>query len=187
MTSAPWPSVPPFMTDGVLPRGDHLATLSELMQSHLVVGSVGSPATWDAPWRARLVGNLEIIVRQLWDVGIDQIYIDGSFVEAKDHPNDIDGYFECDPRYLTSGQLERDLNARDPYQSWSWDPARRQHDPNSGKGQLPMWFRYRVELYPHIGQPTGIVDRFGNQLQFPSAFRLSRRAYTPKGIIKIVR
>jgi hypothetical protein len=50
-----------------------------------------------------------------------------------------------------------------------------------------MWFAYRVELYPHFGQPAGITDQFGHQLQFPSAFRLSRRAHLPKGIIRIVK
>jgi hypothetical protein len=47
--------------------------------------------TWDAPWRARLVENLAVLVRQLWRVGIQEIYVNGSFVEDKDHPNDIDG------------------------------------------------------------------------------------------------
>jgi len=157
------------------------------MQSHLVTGLPGAPATWDAAWRGRLVQNLDILIRQLWQLGITEIYVDGSFVEEKDHPNDIDGYFECDPRYLASGQLESHLNALDPHQCWTWDWARRRPDPNSGKAQLPMWFHYHVELYPHIGQPSGITDRYGQPLQFPSAFRLSRQAFTPKGIVKIVR
>ena len=55
------------------------------------------------------------------------------------------------------------------------------------KMQLPMWFVYRVELYPHFGQPSGIRDQYGNELLFPSAFRLSRRAFAPKGIVRIVR
>jgi hypothetical protein len=50
-----------------------------------------------------------------------------------------------------------------------------------------MWHRYRVELYPHYpGLLSGIRDQFGNNLPFPSAFRLSRREYKPKGIVKIV-
>jgi hypothetical protein len=47
-----------------------------------------------------------------------------------------------------------------------------------------MWHKYRVELFPHVGQPTGITDRFGNDFVFPSAFRQSRD-FKPKGIIKI--
>jgi len=120
-----------------------------------------------------------VLVDQLWQVGSDAIYVDGSFVEDKDHPHDIDGYFECDVRYFAAGDLERDLNARDPHKVWTWDPHSRRWDPDSGKAQLPMWYAYRVELYPHFGQPSGIRDQFGHQLQFPSAFRLSRRASIP--------
>lgn len=177
-------SLPPFTSDGVLPPGDYPLTLRELAASTLVTG-FGASGTWDSAWRAQLTRNLATVVGQLWQVGITAIFIDGSFVEDKDHPNDIDGYFECDIQYLASGRLARDLNALDPYKVWTWDPGSRRWDPDSGKRQLPMWFAYRVELYPHFGQPTGITDQFGNQLQFPSAFRLSRRSFTPKGIIRL--
>ena len=50
-----------------------------------------------------------------------------------------------------------------------------------------MWHRYRIELYPHtIGQLSGIRDQFGNDLQFPSAFRQTRGTFAPKGIVHIV-
>jgi hypothetical protein len=111
------------------------------------------------------------------------IYINGSFVEDKDHPNDIDGYFECELRELASGRLAAALNALEPYGAWNWAPDSRKFDRESSKAQLPMWHRYRVELYPHVGQPTGIVDQYGHQLQFPAAFRVRRSTYTPKGII----
>ena len=55
------------------------------------------------------------------------------------------------------------------------------------KKQLPMWHHYRVELYPHCGLPSGIKDAYGNDLEFPSAFRQSRRDGKPRGIIKIRR
>jgi hypothetical protein len=66
-----------------------------------------------------------------------------------------------------------------------WDPAQRRPYRGYPKKQLPMWHQYRVELYPHVGQPSGIRDRFGNELEFPSAFRLSRRDGRPRGIVKI--
>lgn len=51
-----------------------------------------------------------------------------------------------------------------------------------------MWHQYRVELYPHFpGLSSGIHDRQGNELEFPSAFRQSRRDGEPRGIIQIVR
>ena len=48
--------------------------------------------------------------------------------------------------------------------------------------------RYRVELYPHVpglGTSTGIRDKHGHELEFPSAFRQSRRDGKPRGIVKI--
>ncbi len=56
-------------------------------------------------WRLFLVNQLEIMAEQLWAVGINQIYIDGSFVEDKAHPNDIDGYFECELMDLAFGGI----------------------------------------------------------------------------------
>jgi hypothetical protein len=55
------------------------------------------------------------------------------------------------------------------------------------KKQLPMWHQYRVELYPHFGQLSWIRDSFGNEFEFPSAFRLSRCDGRPKGIVKIIK
>jgi hypothetical protein len=120
-------------------------------------------------------------------VGVDGIFIDGSFVEAKDHPNDIDGYFECDLLRFATGALERDLNALDPYKAWTWDPRSRRPHRNSAKAQLPMWHIYHVELYPHYGQPSGILDQHGHPRQFPAAFRRTRSGNHPKGILRIVR
>jgi hypothetical protein len=180
--------LPPFTADDVLPAGDYPMTLAQLRASHLVTGEGNASPNWDTTWRRSLVDNLEILVNQLRQIGIDRIFVDGSFVENKDHPNDIDGYFECEARRFVTGQLERELNALDPHKIWTWSPGSRRPDPNSAKKQLPMWHQYRVELYPHFaGLMTGIHDRFGNDLQFPSAFRLSRTDYRPKGIVQIVR
>jgi hypothetical protein len=121
-------------------------------------------------------------------VGIREIFADGSFVEDKDHPNDIDGYFVCDLKSLASGVLAQQLNRLDPYKVWTWDPASRRPYRGYPKRQLPMWHRYRVELYPHVpglGLGSGIRDKFGHELEFPSAFRQSRRDGKPRGIVKI--
>lgn len=84
--------LPHFSDEGLLPRGDYPLTLDELRGSRLVTGEGVDSATWDVEWRRRLVGGLEVLVGHLWQVGIDRIFVDGSFVEEKDHPNDIDGY-----------------------------------------------------------------------------------------------
>ena len=183
-------TIPPFTDDGLLPRGDFAVTLMELRSSVLVLGP-GDPAewpSWDAGWREQLVGNLEILAEQLWQVGLTEIYVDGSFAEDKDHPNDIDGYFECDLDQLKTGELERALNMLDPHKVWTWDPASRRPYQGYPKKQLPMWHQYRVELYPHVpGLPSGIHDRHGNELEFPSAFRQSRRDGQQRGIVKVIR
>jgi len=102
---------------------------------------------WDASWRTHLVSNLEILVHKLWDVGIDAVYVDGFFVEDKDHPNDIDGYFECDWRRLISGDLQDALHQRDPHRIWTWDPAERCSYRGYPKHQLPMWHQYPLRSF----------------------------------------
>ena len=180
--------IPPFDSNGLLPPGDYELSFDELRLSRLVrdTGDRNTDSTWDAAWRKQLVGGLEILARQLWQVGTREIFADGSFVEDKDHPNDIDGYFVCDLMQLASGDLVQQLNRLDPYKVWTWDPASRHPYRGYPKRQLPMWHRYRVELYPHVpGLGSGIRDKFGHELEFPSAFRQSRRDGKPRGIVKI--
>ncbi len=183
------PTLPSFTPDGVLPPGDYRLTLDELDESMLVIGP-GQPRehpTGDALWRHELVKNLRVMVRQLHQVGIDDIFIDGSFVEDKDHPNDIDGYFACDPMRFATGQLEHDLNLIDPAKCWTWDHRTRKAHRGYSKLQLPMWHAYRVELYPHY---TGLIagrDALGNALEFPAWFRQRRTNGTAKGIIQITK
>jgi hypothetical protein len=145
----------------------------------------GQHASWDKPWRKQLVDNLEILTRQ---VGIHDVFADGSFAECKDHPNDIDGYFVCGLNELKTGELARQLNLLDPFKVWTWDPASRKPYRGYPKKQLPMWHRYRVELYPHVaglGFGSGIRDKHGHELEFSPAFRQSRRDGKPRGIVKI--
>jgi len=140
--------IPVFTNDGLLPPGDYEVSLDELRESVLVVGPSDAVAypNWDAQWRRQLVDNLEVMVRQLWQVNVTDIFVDGSFAEDKDHPNDIDGYFVCDLHRLASGELERDLNLIDPHKVWTWEPASRRPYRGYPKRQFPIWHQYRVEL-----------------------------------------
>ena len=100
----------------------------------------------------------------------------------------IDGYFVCNVVEIASGRLVRALNRLAPQKVWTWDPALRRAYPGYPKKQLPMWHVYRVELYPQFpGLSSGIRDKFGNELEFPAAFRQCRRDSTPKGIVKLKR
>jgi hypothetical protein len=166
--------LPPFDGNGILPEGEYDLTIDALRTSYLVTGA-GLGSHWDARWRAKLVDNLGILVGQLVRVGIRDIFIGGSFVEEKDHPNDIDGYFMCTARELYSGELERSLNKLDPHASWTWDQAKARPYRGSRKKKLAMWHRYRVELYPH----------WGNDSEFPADFIRRSRSGKPRGIIKI--
>src|ERR1700722_11757755 len=144
--------IPPFETDGLLPPGDYEVSFDELRRSILVLGPdrAREQSFWDTPWRLHLVNNLEILAKQLWQVGIRDIFADGSFAEDKDHPNDIDGYFVCPFDLLRTGELSRQLNLLDPHKVWTWDPVSRKPYRGYPKKQLPMWHRYRVELYPPV-------------------------------------
>jgi hypothetical protein len=181
-----------FNSDEVLPPGTYKATFNDLRESLLVIGDGSSP-NWDSEWRGKLVDNLEVLTKQLWTVGFEEVFIDGSFVENKDRPNDIDGYFDTKIKEVTAQNMKKyedqisQLNNLDPYKIWNWEPESRIPDARSGKAQLPMWMRYKVELYPHIeGIFSGIRDAQGNNLIFPSAFRQSRRNFIPKGIVQII-
>jgi hypothetical protein len=61
-------------------------TLEELKGSMLVEGLKEGYPNWDSEWRMKLVENLEVMVGQLRRVGIKEIFVNGSFVEDKDHP-----------------------------------------------------------------------------------------------------
>lgn len=174
-----------FNDKGLLPPGDYEMTFEEIRNSIVVLGPPDE-SNWDRNWREILVDNLEVMVNQLLNVGIKDIYINGSFVQNKLHPSDIDGYFVCDVMRLADGSLQRELNLLEPDKIWTWNPSSRRPYKGCTKKQLPMWHKYRVELYPHYNQPSGILDKFGNQLQFPAAFRQERYTYEQKGIIKII-
>ena len=184
--SDPTAAIPDFTPAGILPVGTYPVTLADLYASVLVKGPQHA-AIWDEAWRRHLVDNAKILISQLRQIGITEIFLDGSFTEAKPHPNDVDGYFECDPVDLARGNIERSLNALDPYKIWTWDPAQRRPARGSTKRQLPMWHRYRVEFWPHCSiVMSGILDPFGNQLQFPAAFRQQRDTGARKGIVQVV-
>src|ERR1700690_398994 len=137
--------IPPFKADGLLPPGDYEASFEELRSSILALGPAqGERSTWDDRGRLWLIDNLERLARQLWQVGVHDIFADGSFAEEKDRRNDIDGYFVCSLDELKSGERTRRLNLLDPSQVGTWDPASRRPYRGYPKKQLPMWHRYRV-------------------------------------------
>ena len=54
-----------FDDHGLLPPGDYKSTLAQLRKSILDKGPKGKSETWDGEWRAKLVDNLKVLVKQL--------------------------------------------------------------------------------------------------------------------------
>jgi Family of unknown function (DUF6932) len=112
--------LPCFADDGLLPPGDYELTIDQLKESMLVVGPGAGYPDWDVRWRLQLVWSLEALAGQLWQVGVtSSICIGGSFVEDRNHPHDIDGYFYCDDREFLTGRLEEKLNQLNPRGAWN--------------------------------------------------------------------
>lgn len=179
-----------FNSEGYLNPKDYFVTFAEIRESLLVKGPIGiDPVKWDEKWRLKLVNNFELLTKELWSQGIEDVFMDGSFVTDKPHPNDIDGYFDTKLKVedaVKFAQLRQKLNMKSTHQLWTWDGRSRRPDKDSMKPQLPMWHRFRVEIYPHVkGQLSGICTQTGKELQFPAAFRKTRGDDRPRGIVKI--
>jgi hypothetical protein len=175
-----------FNEDGSLPPGDHEMSLASLRESVLVNGTRNPGSEdWDAHWRAHLVDQLGVLCGHLWNVGISEIFVDGSFVTDKSHPGDIDGYFVCEFGQFHSNQFRRLLDL-DPV----WDLRTKSLDV-MGKPKPLMWHKYSVELFPHFlppfsDQSAATIDQAGRAVLFPEFFRYGRDG-KPRGIVRITR
>lgn len=79
-------AIPDFDANGNLPPGEYAVSLSD----------VGERFAWNAR-RRRLFKGLCSALESLAAAGVKRIWIDGSFVSAREEPNDIDGCWEWDP------------------------------------------------------------------------------------------
>jgi hypothetical protein len=77
--------IPTFQPNGLLPQGDYEVSFEELQSSVLVNGPSGSPdqGAWDRGWRRHLVDNLEVLTKQLWQVGIRDVLQTGRLPRTK--------------------------------------------------------------------------------------------------------
>jgi hypothetical protein len=167
----------------MLPPGIHRLTIEELRASPLVRGDGTGP--WDAAWRGYLVDNFERLYAMLCAIGIDRVFIGGSFVERKAQPSDIDGYFYVDdPDAVYDGRLEARLNELDPARAWGWEAEESIPDPEHGR-QLRMREVYAVELYPCVRSAFGVIDPLGRPLGFEEGFAVQRVTFERKGIVLI--
>jgi uncharacterized protein DUF6932 len=75
--------VPPFAASGNLPPGVHWATWEEITERF-----------GTTPHRAKLVVGLRKALQSLASAGCRTVYIDGSFVTAKEVPGDFDACWD---------------------------------------------------------------------------------------------
>ncbi|RAL21974.1 DUF6932 family protein [Thermoflavimicrobium daqui] len=174
-----------FNEYGYLPEGDHEMTISELKESILVLGDE-STYQWKEGHRRYLVNNLEHLIQPLWTIGIESVYIDGSFCTDKETPKDIDAYFEFPDDGKTRAQilqeliaLAHELNSLSEDGLWNWWERR----PNSDFESKPeMWFKYQIEIYPNCFGVYATKDG----KKFDQMFRQDKNGF-PKGVIKLIK
>lgn len=85
--------IPEFDESGLLPEGVHMAVLSEIRKRYAVNAH-----------RVRLLGGLERALQDLHAAGCGLLYLDGSFVTAKEFPGDYDACW--DPIGVNLGALD---------------------------------------------------------------------------------
>jgi len=183
-----------FNSNGLLPAGDYPMTLAQLADSILVDKPFyGRSDGWEGKHRKELVSNLSVIVKQLWNEGFYELFIDGSFATDKLKPGDIDGYFVTEkPADMLDSDFNESLcerlNKHDPKKVWTWKDSARKKPADAEKGQLPMWWEYKVEFWPHYGQSSGIFNpNTGKFLDHAELFRIVKGTWQEKGIIKILK
>lgn len=139
--------LPTFTAHGLLPEGVHPATLEEVRERF------GGNER-----REQLLTGLIEALRLLRAAGCRRVYINGSFVTAKELPNDIDACWD------TEGV---DADALDPVFFEFED------------GRAAQKARFGAEFFP-AQVPEGITGRV-----FLDFFQVDKQTGEPKGIVEI--
>jgi hypothetical protein len=113
---------------------------------------------WHAPHRRALLAGLRAALEVLRAAGSRRVYIDGSFVTAKQRPNDYDGCWDIE----------------------GVDPDRLDHVLLTfDRGRAAQKAKYRGELF-HAQFHGG-----GSGITFLEFFQIDKETGNPKGIIVI--
>jgi len=137
--------IPQFTAYGLLPRGVHPATLEEVLERF------GGNER-----RQQLLRGLSEALYLLRSAGCQRIYINGSFVTAKERPNDIDVCW--------------DINGVNPD---ALDPVFFDFDD----GRAAQKARFGVEFFP-AQIPEGLTGK-----TFLEFFQIDKQTGEPKGIL----
>ncbi len=77
--------IPAFSPEtGYLPPGEHPATWQEIVERF-----------GKTQWRGKLLDGLKVALASLRAAGCKKVYLDGSFVTAKERPGDFDACWEA--------------------------------------------------------------------------------------------
>ena len=139
--------IPSFDENGLLPPGIHWASWDEFLERF-----------GTSSWRLRLAAGVKAAIENLKSAGCQTVYVDGSFVTAKEVPNDFDACWEevgVDPLAL--------------------DPVLLTFDP----GRTTQKAKYLGELFP--ASIIASEDRFS----FLGFFQTDKDTGGPKGIVAI--
>lgn len=139
--------IPEFTAGGLLPRGIHSATLDEVRERF------GGNAK-----REQLLTGLVEALRLLKAAGCRRVYINGSFVTAKEQPNDVDVCWDIEGV---------DADALDAV---FFDFA---------DGRAAQKARFGCEFFP-TQVTEGVTGR-----AFPDFFQVDKQTGEPKGIIEL--
>jgi RNAse (barnase) inhibitor barstar len=139
--------IPEFNKEGLLPKGIHEASWEEFRERF----------RW-TPERERLMEGLERALESFKKAGCRSVYINGSFVTAKDHPNDYDGCWD---------ETGVDIDKLDPV----WLEFKNMRSSQKKK--------YYGEFFP------ATMNEISDAKIFLEFFQIDRERGKPKGIIKI--
>ena len=139
--------IPSFDEYGLLPPGIHWASWDEIIERF-----------GTSSWRLRLAAGVRAAIENLKNAGCQTVYVDGSFVTAKEVPNDFDACWEevgVDPLAL--------------------DPVLLTFDP----GRTTQKAKYLGELFP------ASIIASENGFSFLEFFQVDKETGRPKGIVAI--
>lgn len=141
-------SIPDLTSAGYLPPGDHRGTMEELWARF-----------GRGPRRRMLLEQLDYVIERLALLGVQRIWVDGSFVTDKLRPGDIDVIYDVPPGADVS--------------KWGdFSPQRRKELKNAR----------HVDLWPHPSMQS-VRDTHGRRAQtLHDMFSLDREG-RPKGMI----
>lgn len=97
--------IPPFNDEGLLPRGIHVASFDEVMARFGGPGEVRHAIAESLKWATEAAAR----------AGISRFIIDGSFVDRKAEPNDVDCILLTHSHYARDSAAARELEEGIPY------------------------------------------------------------------------